>query len=590
MYIYRAPWREVAGGELMARACLRLSRTHPEPESELWRLLAVGELECALADHHHPEQDDCSPVLCSARRLLLAAAVDWLSAETGGPVSEVNSALAADWDLVAGTVQNQIFSVTQPEGFAFYGLHPRAYAASAQNWLCGENSFSRPPGHVVVLGLRTIGGVLGAVVAAVIARAGIRTDFYTLRPRGVPENRYYALSPALKAALLTGQPEYLLVDEGPGLSGSSFGGLTDWLQAHGVAPRRWCLFPSWNPSPERLRRTQVARQWTSWRKFPAASPAPPRGNMRNLGAGRWRERVAFARHAPVWPQHERPKYLSTDGRWLWKFAGLGRVGEAAAAQSRELARAGFCEAAFYEGDGWLRLPWRVAHPIPGHGCARADFAAWTGRYIAARSALFKVAGPCPPALPLREMSRTNCFKIAAGDDIEPMFTAHLKARYPRLSWASSKVVEWMQQAWNSWPLPEGPCVRLDGRLQTWEWGQISSGWIKFDALDHGDDHFFPGPADPAWDLAGFLVEFGPGAGESALASYIRASGDFGVRQRLPWYRVAYLAFQTGLAHYGEELAPAPDAARFRRRRRRYGRQLFTALQPSAALVSFSLNT
>ncbi len=321
MYVFRAPWREATGGDLLVRARNGLFRAHPAPEPELRRLLAMGELECALADHLHPDQDDSSPPLRSARRLLQKAALDWLSAESGAPVPTVNTAYAADWDLVARTVQNRTFSVSQPEGFAFYGLHPRAYAASAQNWLAAASTSPGPPGHVVVLGLRTIGGVLGAVVAAVIARVGIKTQFYTLRPRGSPENRYYTIAPELAAALLSGQPEYLLVDEGPGLSGSSFGGLTAWLQAHGVAPVRWCLFPSWNPPPECLRRTQVARSWSSWRKFPAPMPAPPQRNMRDLSAGRWRERVARPRRAPGWPQHERAKYLSSDGRGLWKFAG-----------------------------------------------------------------------------------------------------------------------------------------------------------------------------------------------------------------------------------------------------------------------------
>ena len=50
MYIFRAPWREATGGELLARARDGLSRTQPAPELALRRLLAVGELECALAD------------------------------------------------------------------------------------------------------------------------------------------------------------------------------------------------------------------------------------------------------------------------------------------------------------------------------------------------------------------------------------------------------------------------------------------------------------------------------------------------------------------------------------------------------------
>jgi thiamine kinase-like enzyme len=31
--------------------------------------------------------------------------------------------------------------------------------------------------------------------------------------------------------------------------------------------------------------------------------------------------------------------------------------------------------------------------------------------------------------------------------------------------------------------------------------------IKVDGSGHGDDHFFPGPADIAWDLAGAIVEW-----------------------------------------------------------------------------------
>jgi hypothetical protein len=63
---------------------------------------------------------------------------------------------------------------------------------------------------------------------------------------------------------------------------------------------------------------------------------------------------------------------------------------------------------------------------------------------------------------------------------------------------------------------------------------------------HGDDHFFPGPCDIAWDLASTIVEWNlPGPEqEYLLEQYGRASGD-DARRRLPGYLKAYVAFRFG---------------------------------------------
>jgi hypothetical protein len=53
-----------------------------------------------------------------------------------------------------------------PEGFACSALYPEQYAAAAVAWLDGR------PGRALVIGLRSIGTTLSAIVAAVLERAG----------------------------------------------------------------------------------------------------------------------------------------------------------------------------------------------------------------------------------------------------------------------------------------------------------------------------------------------------------------------------------------------------------------------------------
>jgi thiamine kinase-like enzyme len=51
--------------------------------------------------------------------------------------------------------------------------------------------------------------------------------------------------------------------------------------------------------------------------------------------------------------------------------------------------------------------------------------------------------------------------------------------------------------------------------------------IKTDSGSHGNDHFFPGPTDIAWDLAGAIIEWRMDAAQTAefLELYHRGSGD-----------------------------------------------------------------
>ena len=95
------------------------------------------------------------------------------------------------------------------------------------------------------------------------------------------------------------------------------------------------------------------------------------------------------------------------------------------------------------------------------------------------------------------------------------------------------------------PLPvERPTV-CDSYMQLHAWVQTDDDrWLKRDGALHGDDHFFPGPCDIAWDLAGITVEreLDSAGREFLLAEYRRASGD-DATPRLGSYELAYAVFR-----------------------------------------------
>src|SRR3974390_1143501 len=80
-------------------------------------------------------------------------------------------------------------------------------------------------------------------------------------------------------------------------------------------------------------------------------------------------------------------------------------------------------------------------------------------------------------------------------------------------------------------------VVADARMMPHEWLRDRDGQIwKTDLASHGDDHFYPGPTDVAWDLAGAIVEWrmDETANEVFLTRYRRLSGD-DARTRLPFF-------------------------------------------------------
>ncbi|MFL6736224.1 MAG: hypothetical protein ACJ8F4_04095 [Sphingomonas sp.] len=431
-----------------------------------------------------------------------------------------------------------------PEGFAFYAVYPEAYIDAARRLAL------RAPAKVI--GIRSIGTALGAIVAAALG-AG---PAVTLRPFGGPFERQVATDGALERELLDREFHYVIVDEGPGQSGSSFGAVADWLTEHQVPPQRIALLPSHagEPGPEasskrrcwwRTVHREVGDFGRSWPIRIERWCAPPLGRLDepplDVSAGEWR-RLIYEREEewpPVIPAFERRKFLlrARGGRFLAKFAGLGRTGEDKLAIARTLHGEGFVPEPQSLANGFLIERWREdGAPLESDDVPLEEIA----RYIAGRAKLLPAAKESGAgAEQLLLMTRRNIsieFDQLRTRALQPWErrAASLQARMSR--------------------------VRTDNKLDRHEWLRSNAGsLIKTDALDHHQAHDLIGCQDIAWDVAGAIVEFDVDQdGSDELLDRMDCAAAKPIdRELLDFYLLAYPAFRLGQARLGAAMTGEP---------------------------------
>ena len=393
-----------------------------------------------------------------------------------------------------------------PEGFAFYAVYPEAYVKAARRL--------KLVGRPRVIGIRSIGTTLGAVVAAALGAA----PALTVRPFGDPFARQVELPPEA----LERDAHYVIVDEGPGLSGSSFGAVADWLAARGVALERIAFLPSHlgdlgpHASDAHRLRWKAAQRIAA--EFDASFLQQRFGALQELtSGGAWR----------------RKKFLATQGgtRVLLKFAGLGAVGERKLEMARALHAAGFSPEPFALVRGFLAEHWcEDAQPL-GPDDKPVDE---IGRYIGARARLFPASPDSGASIDeLLTMCRRN-IGLAVGDEF------------------ASKVDRFDAEA-----LPRRVTrVRTDNKMQPEEWLRLNDGrLLKTDALDHHRAHDLIGCQGLEWDVAGAIEEFALGPGEASRL--IDAVGTNVDPDLLAFYRAAYAAFRLGYSELAGD-RPARD--------------------------------
>src|SRR5438093_984269 len=292
--------------------------------------------------------------------------------------------------------------------------------------------------------------------------------------------------------------QFLVVDEGPGRSGSTFLSVGEALISSGVPAEDIILLGSREPDLKALCAQEAASRW---KKFKSRTFSPDASNgfrdCTYIGGGDWRRHfLSRAVSWPTcWPQMERLKFLSQDRSQLFKFDGLGRVGDAVRNRARSLAAAGFGCAIEDAGDGFSRYPVLDGRSLHFNDVSESILAR-IARYCAFRSAEFRVEHGTPE--PLAEMLRVNLLR--------------------EFQWEIDFDPELLR--------PQNMVV-VDGRMNPHEWlGTANGQLLKMDGATHGDDHFFPGLTDIAWDIAGAAVEWNlhPDALDFLLSRYRLLTG------------------------------------------------------------------
>lgn len=475
MIVYGDPSTQESFATLVARLSGRNpARVQDSIDDARVRLIFAGQLEQAvedagLADHAaacRTTTDRCAEAFLNGN----AAEVEGLEDLPDAPLT-----------------------VKLPEGFAFYGLYPEAYVVAVGRWL---SSLSTPPGRVAVIGIRSIGTTLSAVVRAALRAKGIEAFRLTVRPTGHPFARETTLPPFVA--------DYsLVVDEGPGLSGSSMASVAEALVQNGFPKDRIVFLPGHSGDPGDQASVSV-RAW--WREAPRFST--PTEDLRwngltleemllahtkdavaieEISGGSWREKV-FTDSAE-WPgvalpfERRKLRVSCEDGSAiLWKFVGL----------SVPSTVLGFAAYPWVEGRPMFRLG-RKTDPVP----------ILTSRILEAAE----------PPLP-RDAAR------AAWVRLEEML--RVNAERAGLSYrAKSYVYE------------ETPTAG-DYRLAPWEWRCSPEGMTKASRVAPTLDHTVVGRQPLAWDVAGAMVEW-------------NLSDPTGLPEvpGIDFYRAAYAAFRMG---------------------------------------------
>jgi hypothetical protein len=415
---------------------------------------------------------------------------------------------------------------------------------------------------MVCLGLRGIGASLSAAVHGALIDEGIEAQSWTIRPHGHPFDRQPAIDLEIIDAWRIRGSVVLLIDEGPGLSGSSLAGAARFLTDHGFDARDVAILAAWHPDPERFASSSARETWTRHAVITGSfervrhQVIPYAADWSNISAGRWREHVLNGHvWPPVDPQHERIKRLSSDSR-IARFAGLGTYGIAGRERSERLGTAGWTVPPQECQRGFL-----VSRFVQGRALRHED----VDRAVVERAAAYLAWLRRHEATPgraqadsLRDMLIVNV-REALGDDAATVAA--------RMADAAAGFHE--------------PAVAIDGRVLLHEWIRTPDGLVKVDALDHHRDHFMPGLADIAWDVAGFIVEarLARQTREDLVDRYAAGSGDRSIRARLEFYTAAYLAFRVGYcAMAGHSVCEADERTRFARAEAVYRRQLRVTLR------------
>jgi hypothetical protein len=585
MIVYGDTCVEMPLGKLARALKLRISQCSKPNLSELriW-VSAAGQIEQAALD----ADANCSPksqqLTCLCAEAFVAEFLDSADRKSRPLARNRMMSLLDDIEQLASEMTSAA-QIKVPEGFAWYALYPDAYVCSTLEW-AGSHP---PPLRVVVIGLRSIGTTLAAVVAACLRRKGFTVQTITVRPTGQFFDRRVALPESLD------RPDAAIIaDEGPGLSGSSMTATAEALNR--LLPNCAISFFAGHangPGPmasERVRdcwqRIETCVTHLRAMRFGGhsfdetllgADNSPEAGKLMELSAATWTKMANIGRrnvhsHAPAL---ETPKYLAKrrGSALVWKFAGfvaspasdgsaLLTTSEALEMRLQDLNNLGITVAPAASAHGWLATRWINGRHLAAED-ADAETLADLIRYIrkVAKSPLEKAAGYAA-RLRLSRILEKNTKELLGHDG------ANAACR------AADYIVEDMR-------LTDLPSYG-DGRLAPHKWVRTPAGrLIKIDAGGHDADHTAVGPQTLLWEVAGLIVEWNlPASATADLLDAFALSTDF--RVALAGYMAAYAAFRAGVACVCGSGEHRHRAVAFYRRRLKTELRAFEELRHNSA--------
>lgn len=525
-------------------------------------LMETGRLEAGITDALFPDADGVNELTMAARRASIMAGHVFVASweERAKDAAEWTSKFLIALEGISIMPLPWKIKTRIPEGFVHYGLFPEVYMKAAQDFFMAHK-----PEEAVCIGLRSIGTSLSAVVAATLEDMGCRVRSFTFRPKGHPFKRKARLTQQLEGALKRLGKPFLIVDEGPGLSGTSFACAAKKISSLGADDGDIFFFPSWNPDASSFISHEAREIWEKHEKYVSsfedlwvhsgrlAREASVGPGLVDISAGMWRPLFynAEADYPATHPRHERRKYLS-EGSVLLKFVGHGRYGRKKLARASAIADAGYGLPAAGLYNGFLKTDFVAARPLSASEVNQVLLDEMAG-YLA----FIKRSFPVSRGMEFDEFVQMASRNITLGLGQD---------------WAQKAAsIEDMKGVYAG-----GAPVEVDGRMLPVEWLLTKKGYKKADTLDHHSDQFFPSSQDISWDLASAIIEFdmNPMEQHYFLSKYSASAKEAVDRDRLRLYMVAYLAFRLGYATFAsDELAATPEGPRFKNLAWRYGARL-----------------
>lgn len=541
LLVFREASEKLPGRSLAMLLDKAIARVRADdPDSMVSALILAGEFECALADAGGGSAAGAASLTDALAGTLLGIA----PADRG----RLCSILSAIEPALPESVR-----VSPPEGFAYYALHPADFAEVSAEW--------SDQGPVAVIGIRSIGTTLSAVTTAALTSCGVRASRITVRPLGHPYDRKLELTISERRWVREQQKQnatFVAVDEGPGLSGSSFLSVAEALEGCGINPSRITLFGTRDPDPQQLCARDAAQRWRRyhWRHTRSTIRRTHSGQI-SVSGGAWRHQFLGSRSPwpACWPEMESLKFLDPERLYLVKFEGLGPPSRNNLQRAEVLFGRGFAPQASRTEAGMTRYEFIPGCPL---SCAlqSTEVLDRIAEYCAFRAAYFPASVESDQ---LAEMVRFNLFE-----------ERKCEWRLPAAAFEC-----------------ESPMVP-DCRMQPHKWIRTGAGSIvKVDGAADGEGHFLPGATDVLWDLAGAIVEWNmnPDAQEYLLAQFQRRHRRVS-KEKLAYFVLAYSVFRLSyckMAHSSTQTVSEKN--RLRSAALYYGRMVDRALEPQAIRTS-----